>query len=157
MRSLYSTFTDRYHRSGQIMEGDGDGADEFFEKFARGDTVYLYAHLLFDGRAPSFCTRDVSNPCDIGISSSDNSDSKDTPGSVKKRGRQDSLSKEDFLDIFKSTEVETFRDRSIGNFFNLSKLENTMGSAAFANLSQSVQEAVRRKYEESVKEAFDIK
>ena len=71
MRSQYSIFNDRYHRSGQLESGNGDGDDEFFDKFCGRDVVYFYAHLLFKACPPKFCTRDLSNSqkCDIGLTS----------------------------------------------------------------------------------------
>lgn len=41
MRTQYSLYYDRYHRSGQIVEGDGDGDDDFFENFVRGNCAYV--------------------------------------------------------------------------------------------------------------------
>ena len=59
MRSQYSIFNDRYHRSGQLEEGDGDGDDDFYENFSGRDTVYLYAHKMFKGshRSPLYMRR----------------------------------------------------------------------------------------------------
>ena len=41
MRTQFSVFTNNYHKSGFIEEGDGEGDDDFFDNFVRGDFVRM--------------------------------------------------------------------------------------------------------------------
>ena len=164
MRSQYSIFNDRYHRSGHLLEGDGDGDDDFFHNYARGDTVYLYAHLLFKGQPPRFCTRDNSFPCDVGVTPIKNrSDSVSTSGSSsqkKKRKRQDKnfdLTREDYFALFGSqqTKEQCARDKHIGAFFALQQIQSTMSSPVFADLPSETQNLLKRRYTEMLHDTFE--
>ncbi|KAJ1408884.1 hypothetical protein B484DRAFT_403413 [Ochromonadaceae sp. CCMP2298] len=96
LRTQYSIFNDRYHRSGQIEEGEGDGDDDFFQNFVRGDIVYFYMHLLFKGDPPRYCLRDldVSQKSDLGCSEESNMSVLSESG--KKRVPGGDLTREDF-------------------------------------------------------------
>jgi hypothetical protein len=161
MRSQYSLFNDRYHRSGQLVDGEGDGDDDFFSNFAGSDAVYLYAHLLFKGQPPKFCTRDVNQPCDLGCpaggspapSSSGSVGSGDQPGSGMKRKYSD-LTKDDLMDVLKPSDDEILRDKSMASFFNVSNLDNILKSETFHALPQDVQEKLTKKYEELVTSTY---
>ena len=86
IRTSYSLFNDRHHRSGHLEEGDGDGDNYFFVTFARRVTVYLYAHKLFKARPLKFCTRDSNQNFDVGVSGYFFSNSMSSLYSPKERG-----------------------------------------------------------------------
>ena len=159
MRSQYSIFNNNFHRSGELVEGEGDGDDEFFEKFAGKDVVYLYAHKLFAGRPPKFCTRDVTQPCDIGISSPTPSSSVSSINSSSgsrascKRKYSD-LSKEDMFEIFKPSPEELSRDKSIKTYFELTTLDNTLKSSNFELMPPDMQQLLRDKYQDLLRSAY---
>jgi hypothetical protein len=48
-----------YHGSGEGLEGDGDGDDDFFANYTRGNLVFYYMLKLFQGVPPAFMTRDL--------------------------------------------------------------------------------------------------
>ena len=80
-------------------------------------------------------------------------------GDSGKKRKYVELTKEDYEDIFTPTQDEKDRDRSIADYFNVTKheatmrtLETTMKTPAFAELSEEVQLQVQAKYEASVKE-----
>ena len=153
MRTGYSLFNNRYHRSGQLEEGDGDGDDDFFENFAGRDTVYLYAHKMFKGQPPKFCMRDSNQKSDVGVSGSSSRSSVSSLDHSGTKRKYVDLSKQDYEDIFAPTQDEKDpwdRGRSIADYFNLTKLEATINSPAFANLSEQVQLQLKAKYEASI-------
>mmetsp|Transcript_1450 Transcript_1450/g.2372 ORF Transcript_1450/g.2372 Transcript_1450/m.2372 type:complete len:379 (+) Transcript_1450:66-1202(+) len=165
MRTQYSIFNDRYHRSGHLEEGDGDGDDDFFDNFARGDTVYLYAHKLFQGQPPKFCTRDISinQQSDVGVGdASIVSNITETPAGTGKRKYVD-LTKEDYQEIFQPSDAETKRDESIERYFTTSErflamtqLENAINANSFQLLPEEAKEALLQKYSKLVIEYSKI-
>lgn len=161
MRSKYSVFNDNYHRSGHLMEGDGDGDDDFFENFARGDTVYLYAHLLFKGQPPRFCTRDTINPCDVGITPRDRSNSassENSSSSQKKRRRREEIdfTREDFFELFGNRSTEQIqRDKHISGFFALQQLQSTMTSGIYEQLPEETRTLITTRYTKILHDTFE--
>ena len=45
MRSKYTVYYARHHKSGHLAEGHGEGADNFAD-FVRGEMIYLYMYLV---------------------------------------------------------------------------------------------------------------
>ena len=162
MRTAYSVFNDRYHRSGQLEEGDGDGDDDFFENFSGRDVVYLYAHKLFKAQPPRFCLRDLNDKCDVGLSGSSTSGSVSSLDSCGKKRKHVDLTREDYKEIFAPTQDEMDRDRSIAEYYSVTKneatmriLESTMSGAAFASLSEEVRLQMQAKYEATVQKFIE--
>jgi hypothetical protein len=149
MRSDYSTFHDRYHRSGQLVEGD----DDFFEKFSGSDAVYLYAHLMFKGLPPKFCTRNTNQQSDTGVCSTSTcstlSSLSSTSGSDRKRKFAD-LTKDDYISSMK----EEKRDKEIASYFLLAGLKNAISGPLFSELNPSLQEALKAKYAAQLEAAY---
>ena len=155
MRSCYSLFNDNYHASGQLEEGDGDGDDDFFDNFARGDTAFLYAHKLFKGCAPKFCTRDVNQKSDVGVGDNGTMVSYLTNGSQSGSKRKIvDLTKDDYKEIFAPSDAEKIRDESIASYFSLTKIENTINSESFKLLPPAMQEALMKKWGYMLAESY---
>jgi hypothetical protein len=95
----------------------GDGDDDFFQNFVRGDIVYFYMHLLFKGDPPRYCLRDldVSQKSDLGCSEESNVSVLSESG--KKRIPGGDLTREDFQELFQRSEVEDERDKAMSDYF----------------------------------------
>jgi hypothetical protein len=100
LHTQYSLFNSRYHLSGQIEEGNGEGDDDFFENFVRGDILYMYMHLLFKGAPPRFCIRDLdaNQKSDVGVVGEGDGDSQmsGVTASGAKRRAVDDLTMQDY-------------------------------------------------------------
>jgi hypothetical protein len=58
-RTQYTLARDRYHRSGKGLEGAGEGNDDFWYRYAKGDVVLYYQHITHGDEAPGYCTKDM--------------------------------------------------------------------------------------------------
>jgi hypothetical protein len=159
LRTQYSIFNDRYHRSGHLEAGDGDGDDDFFINFVRGDSTMFYIHLIFKGEPPRFCLRDleVSNQNDIGVTdnaSSISSNSK-TP---KKRFLRNELSTNDLKELLDSTDTEKETLAAMSNYYTSLDanevrrgLQETIEGPDFQFLPPELQEELKQQYTAVVK------
>ena len=148
MRTQYSVFNDRYHRSGQLEAGNGDGDDEFFDKFCGRDVAYFYAHLLFQGLPPKFCTRDIcsNQKSDVGINTPKvaiSSNSSEEGSSSKKRKVID-------LEDMWNRDSEIERDKSMTSYFKVQTMTSLLKPENFDHLPPDMQFKVRAKYAEMV-------
>ena len=157
LRTQYTIFYNNYHRSGNLTEGDGEGDDDFFVNFVKGDMVYYYMHKVFDGKAPTYCTRDLDSDVsmEVGYGGSGRSGSSVSENSSKKR------SYIDLTDSLAPTAEETEANVSMTLYFEsqtqherLRSLEATMNSIHFKNLPQEVQDATFTEYARAVAESI---
>jgi hypothetical protein len=160
LRTQYSIFYDRYHRSDNLVEGDGEGADEFFNNFVRGDVVYFYMHLLLGGQAPRFCMRDLDagQKTDVGLM-----DSELTVSSDGKRKSASDLTKGDIKEIFKPSAAEEERDKSISKWYalgavnlRLQTLERTIRGEGFDDLPDEVRSAIKKKRDLLINDMLEL-
>lgn len=93
MRTQFTLLNANFHKSGQMEEGadHAEGDDEFFEKYAGRDCVYLFMRMLFRTGMPSFISRDMvkSNQMDQGLGTQTT-----TPDSGGKRKQNASVTNE---------------------------------------------------------------
>ena len=121
LRTVMTTKTDAFKRSGQIQEGEdhGDGDDEFHENAMAGEhpaklnrnwnwgrNVFLFIYLLYDRSVPSWGMRDLAkkNRVDLGFKSPGQGSITSTSdiSSSGSKGRNVALSKEDLIEINKT-------------------------------------------------------
>jgi hypothetical protein len=159
LRTQYTIFSTRFHASGQVAEGEdhGEGDDDFFVNYVRGDIVFFYMHLLFKGKAPRYCLRDLeaSQKSDVGCS--DNVSVLTSSG--KKRAASED--REMFQEMFQRTEVENDRDKAMGEYYTsltrsneLDSLSTFISASSFTHLTEELQEGLREKLAKLVKEKF---
>mmetsp|Transcript_11848 Transcript_11848/g.29909 ORF Transcript_11848/g.29909 Transcript_11848/m.29909 type:complete len:166 (-) Transcript_11848:112-609(-) len=119
-------YNKNYHASGNLEDGNGDGADIFFADFTHSDVGYLYAFLLLGDRPPKFCTRDVTQPSDVGIVTRGDRGEDDGGKEVELATKPKNLGKrrrgleiEDMREIFALSEVERLREDSMAGYVSL--------------------------------------
>jgi hypothetical protein len=143
MRTQYTVFTRRYHMSGLLVEGNGEGDDDFFENFVKGDTVYFYMHLIYKDMPPaSYLVRDLPSELvtDIGVSDASSSASSTPVVGSKRTLSQASMSPADVLKM-SSEELQT--QASLSTFYSQEN-ERQKEKAAREKLFQS-EESERQK------------
>jgi hypothetical protein len=117
----------------QEGEDHGEGDDDMFENYCRGDKLILFIHLAYGRQPPRFCMRDLelTQQCDVGIeqrSAPVNVSSRDKDAKGKKRTIHDltqddlesimgerALTTEELAAIVASTE----RDNAMKHFYLL--------------------------------------
>lgn len=109
LKTHFTILSNNYHKSGQLVEGDGEGDDDFYENFAktRGGIIFLYMHKLWGKFPPKYCTRDleVQQKCDIGTSPEL---TKTSSSSVNNQNKRQKLPLEETPESFTSAAEENY-------------------------------------------------
>lgn len=148
LRTKYTQVYDNFKQSGQMEESEdhSEGDDDFFSKYAGGDAVLLFIHILWERDSPAYCTRLLpqSNQTEQGISgSSQCSSSRDTPQSATKKRGIEQVVKQVFEPLKQLLEPMVSNSVTI-NLDDSAKLRNTT-MVELMNTQQSLAAAQTKK------------
>lgn len=159
LRTKYSLVNENFNRSGNGLQGDGDGDDDFYENFCQGNLVFFYMHKLFGGKPPSYVTRDLREglQSDVGAGFSDDDHAaaqrKPTQGKRTYIGTHKHPSSGAGVTVEASAE-EKERDKAMASYYRTlaaqakcNTMTSTLESASFKDkLDESDQEKCTEAY-----------
>mmetsp|Transcript_26185 Transcript_26185/g.65481 ORF Transcript_26185/g.65481 Transcript_26185/m.65481 type:complete len:391 (-) Transcript_26185:136-1308(-) len=168
LRALHSTIRTKltiylanYHASGNNEDGFGNGTDQFYTDFVGSSALYLYAFLLIGDRPPSFCTRDLTQPSDVGIDEAVQVAEAKADSSIELLASRSALGKRTrALDevglrrvLVSMSDTERDRELSMTSFFRVSTTTSTLETLrkaiegpSFALLDSGTQIELRSEY-----------